>query len=210
MTREEFHALYEQAPEDFKAELIGGVVYVASPLRQDHASIHVDLSTLLGLYRAGTPGVEAADNATVLLGVESEPQPDLLLRLLPEFGGQSRVTAKNYIEGPPEFIVEIAHSTRAIDLHGKFNDYQRHGVLEYVVVCLDNRTCRWFDLTANQEIPTASDGVIRVRTFPGLWIDGPALFAGDHAKLLTTAQAGLATPEHAAFVRDLASRGTRG
>ena len=32
MNREEFHRLYEQTPEGFKAELIGGIVYVASPL----------------------------------------------------------------------------------------------------------------------------------------------------------------------------------
>ena len=36
LSREEFHRIYEQMPEDFKAELIGGIVYVASPMRLPH------------------------------------------------------------------------------------------------------------------------------------------------------------------------------
>jgi len=34
MTRDEFHRAYSQMPEGFRAELIGGVVYVASPLKR--------------------------------------------------------------------------------------------------------------------------------------------------------------------------------
>jgi hypothetical protein len=45
--------------------------------------------------------------------------------------------------------------------------------------------------------------VWKSQVFPGLWLDGPALLARDSAKLLTTAQQGLATPEHAAFVQRL-------
>jgi hypothetical protein len=40
MSREEFHRIYEQMPEDFKAELIGGIVYVASRLRRSHGTYH--------------------------------------------------------------------------------------------------------------------------------------------------------------------------
>lgn len=203
MTGGEFHRLYEEAPDDFKAELIGGIVYVASPLRREHGSKHLDLAMVFGLYRAATPGVDTGDNATVILGDDSEPQPDLYLRILPEFGGRSQTTDTGYVEGPPEFIAEIAHSTRAIDLHGKYDDYRRHGVLEYFVLCLEERRCRWFDLVQNREIPVEADGVIRIHSFPGLWIDGASVLTGDHAKLLATAQAGLKTAEHAAFVRQL-------
>lgn len=203
MTREEFHALYEKTPEDFKAELIGAIVYVASPLRREHGSKRLDLAMVFGLYRAATPGVDTGDNATVILGDDAEPQPDLYLRILPEFGGRSQITDTGYVEGPPEFVAEIAHSTRAIDLHGKYDDYRRHGVLEYFVLCLEERQCRWFDLVQDREITVEPDGVIRVRTFPGLWIDGASLLAGDHAKLLATAQSGLKTTEHEAFVLQL-------
>lgn len=41
-------------------------------------------------YAGRTPGLEAGDNATVILGDEDEVQPDLFLRILPRHGGQSR------------------------------------------------------------------------------------------------------------------------
>jgi len=41
MSQAEFHIVYEKTPEHFKAELIGGVVYVASPLRPRFISLAV-------------------------------------------------------------------------------------------------------------------------------------------------------------------------
>jgi hypothetical protein len=38
MTREEFHRIYERMPKKFKAELIGGTVFVASPLKWKHGT----------------------------------------------------------------------------------------------------------------------------------------------------------------------------
>src|SRR2546421_144381 len=37
-----FHELYEQTPENVKAELIEGVVYIPSPVRLQHAEVHAD------------------------------------------------------------------------------------------------------------------------------------------------------------------------
>src|SRR5262245_44455807 len=85
MSRAEFDRIYEKMPKDFKAELIGGTVYVSSPLKRRHGKQHTPLSALLYLYEGHTPGVESGDNATILLGEEAEPQPDLYLRILPEF-----------------------------------------------------------------------------------------------------------------------------
>src|SRR5439155_6395056 len=90
MTREEFHRIYAATDDAFRAELIGGIVYVPSPLKRRHGVHHLLLGALFAAYAARTPGVEAGDNATVLLGEDAEPQPDLYLRLLPESGGQSR------------------------------------------------------------------------------------------------------------------------
>src|SRR5437588_5677959 len=80
MTREEFHRIYEQMPEGFRAELIGGIVYVAPPLKIRHGTSHIPLTALFFHYQGHTPGVEGGDNVTVLLGEEGEPQPDLYLR----------------------------------------------------------------------------------------------------------------------------------
>ena len=123
MTREEFHRIYEAMPEGFRAELIGGIVYVASPRKRRHGTNHLPLGTLFFAYEAHTPGVESGDDTTILLGEEGEPQPDLYLRILPEFGGQSLTTDNDYVEGAPELIAEVAQSSRSIDLHAKRDDY---------------------------------------------------------------------------------------
>lgn len=200
MTRQEFHRIYEQMPEDFKAELVGGT---ASPLRRRHGNEHLRLGSVLAGYEGATPGVEAGDNTTILLGDDGEPQPDLFLRILPQHGGQSRTTDDDYVEGGPELLIEIAHSSRALDLHGKKSDYGRHGVREYVVWTLADNRFHWFDLPAGRQLVPEVDGMLRVRTFPGLWINLPALVAKDYNRLMATLQQGLASPEHAAFVEQL-------
>ncbi len=42
------------------------------------------------------------------------------------------------------------------------------------------------------ELPTDENGVIRSRTFPGLWLDADALLSENLAAVLATVQAGLA------------------
>jgi Uma2 family endonuclease len=203
MTREEFHRAYEQAPKGFKAELIGGVVHVPSPLRRAHGRRHGHLGMLFSAYELNTPGTEAVDNGTVILGDESEPQPDLLLRVLPEFGGRTKTDRKDYIVGPPELVAEIAYSSRSIDLHAKRADYARNGVYEYLVMVVASQKLHWFDLMEDRETPPPGDGIVRVRSFPGFWINCPALFQPDYQQLMATLQQGLNSPEHGEFVRQL-------
>ncbi len=85
-----FHARYEAMPENVRAELIGGVVYLSSRVRAEHGRVHARLMGWLGTYEEATSCVEAFGNATVILGPESEPQPDAILIILPEKGGQTR------------------------------------------------------------------------------------------------------------------------
>src|SRR5262245_60567844 len=131
LSRDEFERRYDRMLGLKKAELIEGVVYMPSPIRaQNHAIPHNQLATCLGTYAAETPGVECADNATVRLDLDNEPQPDLVLMKLSEKGGQARITADDYIEGAPELLVEIVGSSRAYDLHQKKGAYDRNGVRE--------------------------------------------------------------------------------
>jgi Uma2 family endonuclease len=206
MSRKEFHRIYEQMPSNFRAELIGGIVYVSSPLKRRHGTHHLGLGSVLYTYAVNTPGVEAGDNATILLGEEGEPQPDLYLRVLPEYGGQSRTSVDDYIEGAPELVAEVAHSSRAIDLHAKREDYTRYGVREYLVLSVRDRRLFWFDLRADRELEADADGILRVHCFPGLWIDVEAVLRDDR-RLTDVLARGLATPEHAAFVQSLAQAG---
>ncbi len=211
LTRAEFARRYALHPEITKAELIDGVVYVASPVRhRQHGKVHLLLVTWLGVYSAATPGVDGSDNATVRLDFENEHQPDALLRLEPHHGGRSRVSGDDYIEGPPDLIVEVAASSAAYDLHDKKRVYARSGVREYLVAQAYEQRVDWWELREGvfTPLPQEADGTLRSRVFPGLWLAPAALWAGDAAALLATLQRGLADPAHTAFVERLQAADT--
>jgi Uma2 family endonuclease len=206
LTRAEFERRYEATPETFKAELIEGVVYVASPVRAFHGTPHAALVTWLGVYWAATPGVSTADNTTTRLDLDNEPQPDALLRI--ETGGTSTISADGYIEGAPELVAEIATSSAAIDLGAKMNAYRRNGVKEYLVWQTFENRFSWFRWQREEFVLIEPDagGMIRSSVFPGLWLLLPALLEGRMMDVLNSLQVGLASPEHQAFVQDLAGR----
>src|SRR5205823_2044323 len=158
-----------------KAELIGGVVYMSSPLRRPHGTHQPELNFVFTFYKAFTPGVEVADNMTAILGTGAEPQPDLMVRIGTEWGGQSRYTEDDYLKGAPELVAEIAHSNVAVDLGPKRRDYQRARTQEYLVVCLQERAIHWFHFPSRRKLRPDKQGIWRSRVFPGLWLDGPAL-----------------------------------
>jgi hypothetical protein len=204
MKQPEFHRRYEAYDEDEKWELIGGIVYKApSMLSLAHSDYDGEIGYILETYRRATPGMQVTHNATAILGEESEPQPDLGLRILPEYGGQSQTTPDDYLQGAPELLVEIAHSRRAIAMHGKRNDYEHTGVLEYLVVCIEEQEIHWFHFPRGDMIRPNRQGISRSRVFPGLWVDAAALLRLDSARLMEVIQQGLASRAHAAFVKRL-------
>ena len=207
LSREEFERRYNNMPELKKAELIEGVVYMSSALRiSQHGKPHSHIMGWLFYYEAMTTGVESGDNCTVILDPKNEPQPDGLLRI--ERGGQSRINSAGYVEEAPELIVEVSASTVSLDLHDKMQVYCRHQVQEYLVWRVEDRAFDWFRLRGGKYVRLEPDaeGVIRSEIYPGLWLDVPALLAGDTARVLQVLQAGIATEEHQQFVQNLAQR----
>ncbi len=206
LTRYEFERRYQDTIQIKKAELIEGVVYVASPVRASkHGRPHAKIIGWLGTYSAASPGVDLLDNATVRLDADNEPQPDALLRIEPEVGGNSRISEDDYIEGSPELIVEIAASSASYDLNDKLNAYRRNGVKEYIVWQMYENRLDWFILKEGRYIPLEADetGIIRSEVFPGLWLAVDALREGNLASVLTTLQQGLQTNEHHKFAQSL-------
>jgi Uma2 family endonuclease len=205
LTRKEFERRYHAMPNIKKAELIEGVVYVASPVRaKKHGKPHSQIMTWLGTYEVGTPGIEVLDNTTVQLDADNEPQPDALLRI--EAGGRSRITEDDYVEGAPELIVEIAASSASYDLHEKLKVYRRNQVQEYLVWRVYDGQFDWFKLDEGEyiQLEANSDGITYSQVFPGLWLDKEALLAGDLAKVLVVLQQGLVSQDHQDFVKKLA------
>ena len=208
MDQKTFHARYEAMPEDVRAELIGGIVYMASPQKLPHGRTNKNVGRLLDAYEDATEGTESLAGITDILGPDSEPEPDDCLRILPEYGGQSSEDDDGYLIGAPELIVETASTTESRDLHQKRADYEKSGVREYVVVALRSKVVVWFVLEDGkfEERQPDADGLYRSRVFPGLWIDPEALLRGDRKRLLAVLKQGLASKEHAAFAAKLVSR----
>lgn len=210
LTRAEFERRYEAMPGVKKAELIEGVVYMPAAVRYEgHGRQHSVLAGWLAVYVANTPGVGSGDNATVRLDLDNEPQPDLLLRLPESLGGQSRVDADGYIEGPPELVAEVAASSAAYDLHQKLNVYRRHGVREYVVWRVLDEAVDWFILREGRfdRLEPDAAGIYKSEVFPGLWLDAAALLRGDQAAMLNMLNEGVASAEHLEFVERLRKMG---
>src|SRR5688500_18837798 len=78
LTRAEFERRYEAMPEQVKAELIEGVVYIRSyPISMVYnGSPHAKVIGWMGVYSSQTKGTEVVDTSTVRLDEDNEPQPD--------------------------------------------------------------------------------------------------------------------------------------
>lgn len=203
-----FHRLYKQTPEDFKAELIGGIVYVASPTSFRRGRPHARMVYWLVSYGGELPGVEVFDHTTNILADESEPQPDAGMYFLPAYGGKVTEDEEGILNGPADLVVEVANSSVALDMHAKKRDYETAGVREYLVVRVKQRDAVWFARGRKgfTELQPGSDGILRSRMFPGLWLDPSAVFDKTTRRLMVVLRQGVASPEHAAFVAKLEAR----
>src|SRR5947209_447144 len=170
LTREEFERRYEAMP-DIKAELLEGVVYMASPVNhKKHGRPHSRVTVWLGFYAVGTPGVDFGSDSSLKLDRKNEPQPDALLYVLPSHGGQAQFDDEGYFTTSPDWAGEVAASSVSYDLHEKLEIYRRHGVKEYMVWRVVDREIDWFILHGDQyeRLPLSEDGLYKSEAFPGL------------------------------------------
>ena len=206
LTAPEFLRRYEAMPRLKKAELIEGVVYMGSLVRYNlHGRPDALAQLWLSHYEAHTPGVEFVANTTTQLDLDNVPQPDAMLRLREECGGQSRVDDRDYLVGAPELVVEIAASSSSIDLHDKLNAYRRNGVKEYLTWRTVEQQFDWRVLVEGEFRPQTPDakGVFHSTVFPGLRLSDKALLKRDAAAVLACLEAGLRSREHKALVAEL-------
>lgn len=187
LTREEFHRRYELRPDIRKAELLRGVVHVASPTRLGaHADPHSLMALWLRAYEATTPGVRVGIEGTVYLDDDGEVQPDAFLFWLPPHLSRARETADDYVEGAPDLVVEISASSASYDLHDKKDAYRRAGVREYIPWRVLDNAIDWFRLQGAEYVRVEPDaaGIIESAVFPNLRLNVPAMLAGDTATVL--------------------------
>ena len=140
----------------------------------------------LGAYVAAHPEARFSGPGTVILDGDNEPEPDAILLLRPEAGGQARLSAKGYVSGAPELVVEISATSVSVDLGDKLRAYRRNGVREYIVWSTFDEQLRWFVLRDGDFELLAGDGagIVTSTVFAGLRLDVPALLRGDLAAVL--------------------------
>ena len=174
---------------------------------RSHGRPHGYLIIWLGNYKVATSGTELADNSTVRLDLDNEPQPDVALFIDPDCGGQVQISDDDYLEGAPELIAEVAASSSAYDLGDKKKAYRRNAVREHIVWQMFENKLDWSVLEDDEyvSLPCDEDGVLRSRAFPGLWLDIEALLQGDMQTVLSVLQQGMNPSGHVAFLHSLES-----
>ncbi len=90
-------------------------------------------------------------------------------------------------------------------MHIKRRVYARSGVQEYLVAQMYEKRLDWFVLREGvyQSLAPDDKGILKSRIFPGLWLQPAAFWNGDLAAMLATLQEGLASAEHAEFIKKL-------
>ena len=207
LDRIEFERRYRATGDTRKIELIEGRVYVSPPpaSQPDHSAPLTDIIGLLVIYRMHTPGVETGTDGSVRLDLDNMPRPDAFMYYVTHPARAARVDPDRLLSGAPEFVAEVAASSASYDLHEKLNVYRRNGVREYMVWRTYDQALDYFILTDGRYEPLLpTDGAYRSRAFPGLWFDINAVLQRDINAAYRTLQLGLASPEHAAFVAELA------
>lgn len=193
-------------PKHVRAELIDGIVYMASAVRAEyHGRPHATMMAFLGYYRVATAGIDLLDNASYIANDRHEPQPNCILRIEETYGGSSWVNEDDYLEGSPELVVEIAASSISFDLREKFDLYEQKGVREYIVWRVLDEQLDWFMLENGKYNLRSADenGMIESEAFPGLRLNVTALLDRRLKTVLEDLQKGIESEKYQEFTKRL-------
>ncbi|MEK7728084.1 MAG: Uma2 family endonuclease [candidate division KSB1 bacterium] len=163
--------------EEQKADLIDGIIHMATPPTLEHEDQFGFLFTILrGYVRHKGLGTVLGSRAAMLLSEEDAPEPDLMFiskAKLPQAKGKALL-------GAADLVVEIVSpSSRWIDLQKKKELYARFEVPEYWIIdpfhqaayFLKNHAGLW------ENLPLDEMNIVRSAIIPGFWLRVDWLFA---------------------------------
>jgi len=184
-----FDDFCERIPEGLKADLIEGVIYVASPDHIEHYGINSWLHTVLNLIilRRKLKGRLFGFKIAFRLNVRNGPEPDLAyvspLNL-------HRVR-KTYIDRPPNAAFEIVSPDSVErDYRKKRKQYQRAGVEEYWIIDPLVRRVRCYHLADDGKYRPVRprNGRIDSQIIPGFWLKPSWLWQSSLPNALETVE----------------------
>ncbi|HBI43055.1 MAG TPA: hypothetical protein DDY78_09390 [Planctomycetales bacterium] len=153
-----------------KADLIDGVIYMASPDNNDANRLCVWLLTLMEMFvEANDLGDMFVSRSAFRLDGGNSPEPDIA------FVRKERLhlVLRGFTDGPPDLAVEIV-SPESVerDYKKKRLQYQRAGVLEYWIIDEIEEKVTLLRLAANRVYREVRPrkGVLASEAMPGFWL----------------------------------------
>ncbi len=165
-----FGDFLELIQEDQKADLVDGVIYMASPENLDHNRLVSWLDKVLGLFvEERRLGEVTINRVAYRLSTRNAPEPDLAFVRTERLG----IMKKGYVDGAPDLAVEIVSpDSVARDYEDKRRRYEEAGVGEYWIIDPDEATATFLVSAAGgfAEKPP-EEQIFRSHVIPGFVID---------------------------------------
>jgi Uma2 family endonuclease len=166
-----FADFLELIREDQKADLLDGVIYLASPENIDHNKLLGWLYRVLGSFvEERQLGLLTINRVAYRLSDQTAPEPDLA------FVRQEReqqIERTSYMQGAPDLAIEIVSSDSVRrDYVRKRARYEEAGVEEYWIVDPDEQKAVFLVRESGAFIEAGLDGhFYRSRVVPGFALD---------------------------------------
>lgn len=155
---------------DQKADLIDGVIYMASPENVDHNDLVSWLGTMLRLFLEERGlGRLTINKVAYRLSEKNAPEPDLAFVR----SERSGIIKPGYVDGPPDLAVEVVSPDSVERDYGdKRRRYEAAGVGEYWIIDPDEKRATFLVGGPSGFVEATLDGTsFRSRVLPGLAID---------------------------------------
>jgi Uma2 family endonuclease len=165
-----FEEFLDLSPDGEKADLLDGVIYVASPDNTVAADLNGWLYSLIYTY------VEVLDLGKVYvsrvafrIGPKRGPEPDI--GFVPKELESTRM--RGYVDGPPSLAVEIVSpDSVSRDYIQKRAIYEEAGVREYWIIDPDEKRATFLRLREGHfKTVTPAHHIFRSQVLPGFFLD---------------------------------------
>jgi len=165
-----FADFLELVQEDQKADLLDGVIHMASPENIDHNRLVCWLGKVLGLYvERRNLGELTINKVAYRLSPRNAPEPDLAFVRADRIG----IFKANYADGPPDVAIEfVSPDSVERDYEHKRRRYEEAGVGEYWIIDAEESRATFLSHEAGGFVDMpVEDHLFRSRVIPGFKLD---------------------------------------
>jgi Uma2 family endonuclease len=185
LTVEDFFSLVEDGQ---KADLIDGVIYMASPDTPRNNEIASFVQVLMTCFAAvGELGKVYVSRVAFVMSEFRAPEPDVAFVSAARLG----LVSAGRVKGAPDIAVEVvSHDSRSRDYVEKKRLYEQAGVREYWLIDPLQERAEFYLLRdgAFVRAPLSRNRIFRSEALPGFWLDVEWLFADPMPNHMTCLQ----------------------